>query len=128
MPVAMHCSDGTRHSVYVRTKAERGDGREPRVADDGGITGSYPFQESDPFVMTTCPHLYFVGCQPAFGTKLIDGPEGQRVRLISVPSFSETKELVLVDTETLEVTRVKMETVLERNGLPAGETSQSAAG
>ncbi|KAF9771479.1 hypothetical protein IL306_010895 [Fusarium sp. DS 682] len=69
---------------------------------------SYPFQDDDPFVMHTCPHLYFVGNQPQFSTKVIHGPEGQLVRLITVPSFSETKELVLVDTETLEVERVKI--------------------
>lgn len=72
--------------------------------------GSYPFQDDDPFVMRTSPHLYFVGCQPEFSTKIIHGPEGQTVRLVTVPSFSETKELVLVDTETLEVSKVKIST------------------
>ncbi|KAK2131131.1 DNA polymerase alpha/epsilon subunit B-domain-containing protein [Fusarium oxysporum II5] len=38
---------------------------------------SYPFQDDDPFVMQTCPHLYFVGNQPHFSTKVIHGPEGQ---------------------------------------------------
>ncbi|KAF5706322.1 DNA polymerase delta subunit 2 [Fusarium globosum] len=69
---------------------------------------SYPFQDDDPFVMQTCPHLYFVGNQPHFSTKVIHGPEGQSVRLVTVPSFAETKELVLIDTETLEVERVKI--------------------
>ncbi|POS79431.1 DNA polymerase subunit delta-2 [Diaporthe helianthi] len=69
---------------------------------------SYPFQEDDPFVMNECPHVYFVGCQPEFDTKVITGPEGQQVRLVAVPSFSESKELVLLDTETLEVSRVKI--------------------
>ncbi|KJZ80572.1 hypothetical protein HIM_00422 [Hirsutella minnesotensis 3608] len=70
---------------------------------------SYPFQEDDPFVMRTCPHVYFVGCQPEFSTKTIQGPEGQSVRLITVPSFAQTHELALLDTETLEVTRVKID-------------------
>ncbi|KAL2025063.1 hypothetical protein VTK56DRAFT_65 [Thermocarpiscus australiensis] len=69
---------------------------------------TYPFQEDEPFVMKECPHLYFVGCQPAFGTKLIEGPQGQMVRLILVPSFSATREVVLVDTETLDVSKVKI--------------------
>ncbi|KAH8162119.1 hypothetical protein CIB48_g6133 [Xylaria polymorpha] len=69
---------------------------------------SYPFQDDDPFVMHTCPHLYFVGSQPEFGTKVIQGDDGQAVRLIAVPSFAATKEIVLVDTETLEVTKVKI--------------------
>ncbi|KAG6009644.1 hypothetical protein E4U21_001708 [Claviceps maximensis] len=68
---------------------------------------SYPFQEDDPFVLKSCPHVYFVGCQPRFSTKVITGPDGQSVRLITVPSFEDSKELVLVDTETLEVEVVK---------------------
>ncbi|KAI9158683.1 DNA polymerase delta small subunit [Paramyrothecium foliicola] len=71
---------------------------------------AYPFQEDDPFVMQSCPHLYFVGCQPRFSTKVISGPQGQTVRLITVPSFSETREIVLVDTDTLEVSTVKIAT------------------
>ncbi|KAB5563180.1 DNA polymerase delta small subunit [Coniochaeta sp. 2T2.1] len=72
---------------------------------------SYPFQDDEPFVMTACPHLYFVGCQPEFGTKVIQGPDGQMVRLITVPSFSTSREIVLVDTETLDVSRVKIAAV-----------------
>ncbi|KZL76675.1 DNA polymerase delta, small subunit [Colletotrichum tofieldiae] len=70
--------------------------------------GAYPFQDNDPFVMKDAPHLYFVGCQPEFSTKVVQGGDGQQVRLITVPSFAETKELVLVDTETLEVSKVKI--------------------
>ncbi|RYP05536.1 hypothetical protein DL764_003713 [Monosporascus ibericus] len=69
---------------------------------------SYPFQDDDPFVMENCPHLYFVGCQPEFGTKVVHGPQGQSIRLITVPSFLATKEIALVDSETLEVTKVKI--------------------
>ncbi|KAL1894686.1 DNA polymerase delta small subunit Cdc1 [Sporothrix stenoceras] len=69
---------------------------------------TYPYQEDDPFVLDTCPHVYFAGSQPEFGTRLITGPEDQTVRLIAVPAFSETREVVLLDTETLEVTRVKI--------------------
>lgn len=35
---------------------------------------------------------------------------GPRVRLLSIPSFSKTGELVLVDAETLEVEVVKFGT------------------
>lgn len=77
---------------------------------DREALGSYPFQEEDPFVMKNCPHVYFVGCQPRFSTKLIYGPDGQVVRLVTVPSFSDTGELVLIDTESLEVTKVKITT------------------
>ncbi|KFY73436.1 hypothetical protein V499_06492 [Pseudogymnoascus sp. VKM F-103] len=67
---------------------------------------SYPFQDDDPFVIKDCPHLYIVGSQPKFDTSVIEGSDGQMVRLIAVPRFSETGELLLVDSETLEVERV----------------------
>lgn len=55
-----------------------------------------------------CPHVYFVGNQPRFETTVIEGPVGQQVRLIAVPKFHETGEIVLLDTETLEVELVKI--------------------
>lgn len=60
--------------------------------------------------MKNAPHLYFVGNQPEFGTRVIHGPSDEAVRLIAVPSFSETKEIVLVDTETLEVSKMRIAT------------------
>jgi len=48
-----------------------------------------------------------VGSQPKFDTASIEGPDGQMVRLISVPRFAETGEIVLVDSNTLEAEVVK---------------------
>ncbi|PBP25139.1 DNA polymerase alpha/epsilon subunit B [Diplocarpon rosae] len=72
---------------------------------------SYPFQDDDPFVMNDCPHLFFIGSQPKFDTAEIEGPDGQRVRLIAVPKFADTGELVLVDAESLEASVVKIAVV-----------------
>lgn len=69
----------------------------------------YPFQDRDQFVIEQCPHVFFVGNQPRFDTTVIDGPGDQQVRLIAIPRFHETGELVLVDTDTLEVELVKFE-------------------
>ncbi|PHH53661.1 DNA polymerase delta subunit 2 [Ceratocystis fimbriata CBS 114723] len=69
---------------------------------------SYPFQDNDPFVIKDCPHLFFVGCQPSLSTRVIEGSDGQRVRLVTIPSFSKTHEICLIDMETLEVTKVKI--------------------
>ncbi|KIX00348.1 uncharacterized protein Z518_10487 [Rhinocladiella mackenziei CBS 650.93] len=69
----------------------------------------YPFQEKDQFLIEQCPHVFFVGNQPKFGTTVIDGPGEQQVRLITIPCFHETGELVLVDAETLEVEVVKFD-------------------
>ncbi|KAL3474646.1 DNA polymerase alpha/epsilon subunit B-domain-containing protein [Aspergillus californicus] len=88
---------------------------------------SYPFQTDDPFVIQACPHLFFAGNQPRFKTAIIEGDSPLKlgedtemggtesdqdaplptVRLLSIPKFRETGELVLVDTETLEVEVVK---------------------
>lgn len=69
----------------------------------------YPFQDRDQFVIEECPHVFFVGNQPCFGTTMIEGPGDKQVRLITLPRFHETGELVLVDAETLEVEVVKFE-------------------
>lgn len=57
--------------------------------------------------MEECPHVYFVGSQPEFDTTVIEGPTAQSVRLIAIPKFKETGELVLLDTATLEVELVR---------------------
>lgn len=59
-------------------------------------------------MITSTPHLYVVGSQPKFETEVIIGEDGQTVRLIAVPRFDETGELILVDSETLEVERVQI--------------------
>lgn len=85
--------------------------------------GSYPFQTHDPFILNSCPHIFFAGNQPRFKTTVIEGEtplklngtnadtemtdamdqaSSQRVRLVSIPKFHETGELVLVDAESLE--------------------------
>lgn len=69
----------------------------------------FPFQDGDRFVMKECPHVYFVGNQPKFETRVIEGPHGQTVRLVAVPKFKETGEVAVVDLESLEVEVVKFE-------------------
>ena len=71
--------------------------------------GCYPFQDDDPLIVRDCPHLYFVGNQPRFDTTIIEGPLGQRVRLLAIPKFRETGTLVLVDAETLAVECVQFD-------------------
>ena len=58
--------------------------------------------------MNSCPHVFFAGTQPKFDTAVIEGPDGQVVRLIAIPRFAETGEIVLVDSETLETSLVKI--------------------
>ena len=60
----------------------------------------YPF-EKDPFTMTETPHVYFIGNQPRFETKLLSLERGQ-VRIICVPDFNKSGQLVVLDTDTLD--------------------------
>ncbi|KAM0721882.1 hypothetical protein Q7P37_002807 [Cladosporium fusiforme] len=68
----------------------------------------YPFQDGDAFVMKECPHVFFVGNQPKFETAVVEGPMGQAVRIVAVPEFKKTGEVVVLDLETLEPEIVKV--------------------
>ena len=37
------------------------------------IVGCYPFQEHDPFLLKTTPHVYFVGNQQQFEQSVVEG-------------------------------------------------------
>ncbi|KAJ5895228.1 hypothetical protein N7495_006919 [Penicillium taxi] len=88
---------------------------------------AYPFQITDPFIFESCPHIFFAGNQPSFKTAVIDGDislrldtgdtemtgtgeSSARVRLLTIPQFSKTGELILVDSETLEVEVIRFDT------------------
>lgn len=72
----------------------------------------YPFPDTDPFILNETPHIYFVGSQPKFATRLVEdvGIDGYNVkyRLIMVPRYSETGQIVLVDIDTLETRLVEI--------------------
>lgn len=61
----------------------------------------HPFFKNDPFVMKECPDIYFAGNMDKYDTKLITADEGQMIRLICVPKFSESKTAVLVNLQDL---------------------------
>ncbi|KAG8441008.1 hypothetical protein GDO86_006662 [Hymenochirus boettgeri] len=64
--------------------------------------GCYPFYQSDPFILRSCPHVYFCGSTPKFSCKEVTGTEGQRVLLITIPEFSSTQIACLVNLRTLQ--------------------------
>jgi len=68
--------------------------------------GCCPFTTTDPFVLKDCPHVYFAANQPAFAETLLEGDDGQRVRVITLPDFGTTRTLVLVNLRTLECSPV----------------------
>ncbi|KAG7381348.1 DNA polymerase delta subunit 2 [Phytophthora pseudosyringae] len=72
------------------------------------ILACFPMSNEDPFILETCPHVYFSGNQPRFSTRLVKGANGQQVRLITVPSFSETSTIVIVDLKDLSCFPIKV--------------------
>jgi DNA polymerase delta subunit 2 len=120
--MAVRCPHGARHNLYVLTSHFFNCHCILTVP-----VGSYPFQMSDPFVLESSPHIFFTGNQPSFKTAVIEAEapfrlDGDtemtdsgktptaRVRLLSIPKFKETGELILVDTETLEVEVIRFGT------------------
>ncbi|KAL6425543.1 hypothetical protein ACFW04_009592 [Cataglyphis niger] len=61
----------------------------------------HPFFKNDPFVIKECPDIYFAGNMDKYDTKLITADEGQMIRLICIPKFSESKTAVLVNLQDL---------------------------
>ena len=59
-------------------------------------------------MIEACPHVYLVGNQPSFQTTVVEGSAGQLVRLIAVPKFKETGEVVLLNMDdlTVEILRI----------------------
>ncbi|XP_055800723.1 DNA polymerase delta small subunit isoform X1 [Solanum dulcamara] len=64
--------------------------------------GCYPFTDRDPFYVETCPHVYFVGNQDKYESRLIKGSEGQMVTLICIPRFAETGVAAVLNIRNLE--------------------------
>ncbi|KAJ3173883.1 hypothetical protein HDU87_007293 [Geranomyces variabilis] len=62
----------------------------------------HPYKDEDPFVINSRPHIYVVGNQPSYATKLIDDEKYGTTRVVLVPPFATSKTLVLVNLRTLE--------------------------
>lgn len=63
---------------------------------------SYPYVGDEPFVITSCPDLMFVGNQESFAVRTVKGTADHDVTLVSVPRFNGTGTCVLVNLRTLE--------------------------
>jgi DNA polymerase delta subunit 2 len=66
---------------------------------------SYPFESEDPFILKNTPNVYFIGNQKEYSTEVVE-KKGICLRLISIPKFSLTRSIVLLDAETLETFQV----------------------
>lgn len=78
-----------------------------------GAPGCYPFSDRDPFILHETPDVYFIGNQPAFETRTVtsvnQAGKEQLTRVVLVPKFHETGQVVLVNTRTLDVKVVQFE-------------------
>jgi len=100
--------------------------------------GCYPFKDRDPFIMKETPHIYFIGNQDKFATELVEGrcrsltdrlficavdtnialfdrcstigSQGQRTRVVMLPSFAATGTIALVNLRTLDCHSVSFAT------------------
>ncbi|XP_058098226.1 DNA polymerase delta small subunit isoform X2 [Magnolia sinica] len=75
--------------------------------------GCYPFSEKDPFLIESCPHVYFIGNQKKYETRLLQGSERQLVRLICIPRFCETGVAVVLNIRNLECHTLSFSTDLD---------------
>ncbi|KAG9071958.1 hypothetical protein KI688_006177 [Linnemannia hyalina] len=75
----------------------------------------YPFKDRDPFIMSQAPHIYFLGNQDKFATEMVTGADGQRTRIVMLPSFSSTGTIALVNLRTLECKTVSFSTTKPKN-------------
>ncbi|XP_033095506.1 DNA polymerase delta subunit 2-like [Anneissia japonica] len=66
------------------------------------LLGCYPYFNNDPFICTTCPHVYFAGNQPKFQTKRLTDSLGKKITLICIPEFHSTHTCVLLNLRTME--------------------------
>jgi hypothetical protein len=44
-----------------------------RIHSHQCLSGCYPFTDKDPFLIESCPHVYFVGNQDKYGTHILNG-------------------------------------------------------
>ena len=74
----------------------------------------YPYYDSDPFVLETCPHVYFCGNQPKFQSKFLD-VNHKSVRVICVPSFATSKTAVMVNLRDLSCCPITVGATVQNN-------------
>jgi DNA polymerase delta subunit 2 len=59
--------------------------------------------------MAQTPHVYFIGNQPRFETTVVEQDDGQRTRVILLPKFIDSGEVILLNPVTLAVKSVQMD-------------------
>lgn len=76
---------------------------------------SYPFTDTDPFILDAYPQVYFAGNCQTFETELFELEDSVQTRLVCVPRFSETQSVVVINLVNLDCYEVcfKVDSLLE---------------
>jgi len=67
---------------------------------------TFPFIETDPFVIEKTPHVFFAGNCDEFETKMLESA-GVKTRLVGVPSFARTGQAVILNLKTMDCTVIE---------------------
>lgn len=71
--------------------------------------GCYPYKSGDPFILEEWPHVYVVGNQPSYGTRDIKMNNNIDIKLISIPEYASTGQIVLLNLKDLSTSVVDIE-------------------
>lgn len=63
----------------------------------------FPFLDRDPFIIESFPHILFAANQPEAAHVVVEHEGNRRTLLLSIPSFTKTFSMVLVNLRNLEV-------------------------
>lgn len=73
----------------------------PTVPD---TVDGFPFEDRDPLVIEdNYPHVFFAGNQSHAEFSTVEFENGRKTLLLSIPRFSRTKSVLLVNLRTLDV-------------------------
>ena len=99
----------TREKTFTPLEALRESLRWQHVCPTGpSSVPTVPHGETDPMVLVNTPHLYFAGNCESFATELVEQGD-METRLVTVPKFAETGEVVLVNLDTLDCELVRFD-------------------
>jgi len=64
----------------------------------------FPFRNNDPFLIQTCPNIYFSGNNDEYRCKQIEHPQDKEANicLLQIPSFVKTQQIVLFNLKTMK--------------------------